>query len=150
MDALEPFRTKGPAQDPTPLPYLRHSGEHSFDITLEAALIPNNAEETVICRTNFKHLYWSMAQQLAHHTVNGCNVRAGDVMASGTISGPTPESFGSLLELSWRGTKPLTLKDGSERKFLEDGDTVVIRGHCERDGLRIGFGEVRGEILPAR
>ena len=150
MDALEPFRTAGPAQDPTPLPYLRHSGEHSFDITLEASLIPNNAEPTVICRTNFKHLYWSMSQQLAHHTVNGCNVRAGDMMASGTISGPTPDSFGSLLELSWRGTKPLTLKDGSERKFLEDGDTVVIRGHCERDGLRIGFGEVRGEILPAR
>ena len=150
MDALEPFRTAGPAQDPTPLPYLRHSGEHSFNIALEAALIPNNGEETVICRSNFKHLYWSMSQQLAHHTVNGCNVRAGDVMASGTISGPTPDSFGSLLELSWRGTKPLTLKDGNERKFLEDGDTVVIRGHCERDGLRIGFGEVRGEILPAR
>ncbi len=150
MDALEPFRTAGPAQDPTPLPYLRHSGEHSFDITLEASLIPNNEEATVICRTNFKHLYWSMSQQLAHHTVNGCNVRAGDMMASGTISGPTPDSFGSLLELSWRGTKPLTLKDGSQRKFLEDGDTVVIRGHCERDGLRIGFGEVRGEILPAR
>jgi fumarylacetoacetase len=150
MDALEPFRTAGPKQDPTPLPYLRTSGEHSFDIALEASLVPKNGEETVICRTNFKNLYWSVAQQLAHHTVNGCNVRAGDVMASGTISGSTPESFGSLLEITWRGSKPLTLKDGSERKFLEDGDTVVIRGHCERDGLRIGFGEVRGEILPAR
>ena len=132
-----------------PLPYLRTSGEHSFDIALEASIIPNNGEETVICRSNFKYLYWSMPQQLAHHTVNGCNVRAGDVMASGTISGPVPESYGSLLELTWRGTKPLTLKDGSDRKFLEDGDTVVIRGHGERDGVRIGFGEVRGEILPA-
>jgi fumarylacetoacetase len=149
LDALEPFRTATPKQDPMPLPYLRTSGEHSFDIALEASIIPNNGEETVICRSNFKYLYWSMPQQLAHHTVNGCNVRAGDVMASGTISGPVPESYGSLLELTWRGTKPLTLKDGSDRKFLEDGDTVVIRGHGERDGVRIGFGEVRGEILPA-
>lgn len=150
LEALEPFRVAGPAQTPEPLPYLRHSGKRAFDIALEATLIPLNGEATVICRSNFKHLYWSMAQQLAHHTVNGCNVRAGDVMASGTISGPTPESFGSLLELSWRGTRPLQMKDGSERKFLEDGDTVVIRGHAERDGLRIGFGEVRGQILPAR
>lgn len=150
LDALEPFRTEGPRQDPEPLPYLRIPGRHSFDIRLEAGLIPKNGTETVICRTNFKYLYWNMAQQLAHHTVNGCNVRAGDVMASGTISGPDPGSYGSLLELTWRGTKPLKLGDGGERRFLEDGDTVVIRGHAERDGLRIGFGEVRGEILPAR
>jgi fumarylacetoacetase len=149
LEALEPFRTAAPRQDPEPLPYLRTEGPHSFDIALEAALIPHNGTETVICRTNFKYLYWSMAQQLAHHTVNGCNVRAGDVMASGTISGSSPDSFGSLLELTWRGTKPLKLADGSGRKFLEDGDTVVIRGHSERDGLRIGFGEVRGKILPA-
>ncbi len=150
LDALEPFRTEGPAQDPMPLPYLQPRGSHSFDIQLEAALMPKGGRETTVCRTNFNHLYWSMAQQLAHHTVNGCNVRAGDLMASGTISGPSPDSFGSLLELTWRGTKPLKLADGSERKFLEDGDTVVIRGHCERAGLRIGFGEVRGEVLPAR
>lgn len=150
LEALEPFRVTGPAQAPEPLPYLRHSGKRAFDIALEATLVPLHGEATVICRSNFKHLYWSMAQQLAHHTVNGCNVRAGDVMASGTISGPTPESFGSLLELSWRGTRPLQLKDGSQRKFLEDGDTVVIRGHAERNGLRIGFGEVRGQVLPAR
>ena len=150
LDALEPFRTAAPKQDPTPLPYLRVSGERSFDIQLEAGIRPKNGKETVICRSNFKYLYWSMPQQLAHHTVNGCNVRAGDVMASGTISGPVPESFGSLLELSWRGTKPLKLVDGSERRFLEDGDTVIMRGHCEKEGLRIGFGEVSGEILPAR
>ena len=150
LDALEPFRTTGPVQQPEPLPYLRTQGAHTFDIRLQASLIPRNGQESVICTTNFKYLYWSMPQQLAHHTVNGCNVRAGDVMASGTISGPMPNSFGSLLELSWRGTKPLKLQDGSERRFLEDGDTVVIRGHCERDGLRIGFGEVRGEVLPAR
>ena len=149
LEALEPLRIAGPAQDPEPLPYLRTQGMHSFDIALEAALIPDNGTENVICRTNFKHLYWTMPQQLAHHTVNGCNVRAGDVMASGTISGSSPDSFGSLLELTWRGTKPLKLADGTERKFLHDGDTVVIRGHGERDGLRIGFGEVRGKILPA-
>lgn len=149
LEALEPLRIAGPAQDPEPLPYLRTQGMHSFDIALEAALIPDNSTENVICRTNFKHLYWTMPQQLAHHTVNGCNVRAGDVMASGTISGSSPDSFGSLLELTWRGTKPLKLADGTERKFLHDGDTVVIRGHGERDGLRIGFGEVRGKILPA-
>lgn len=149
LDALEPFRMASPKQDPEPLPYLRTSGEHSFDIQLEASILPKNGEETLLCHSNFKYLYWSMPQQLAHHTVNGCNVRAGDVMASGTISGSTPESFGSLLELTWRGTKPLTLADGSERKFLEDGDTVVMRGHGEKDGVRIGFGEVSGEILPA-
>lgn len=150
MDALEPFRTAAPKQEPEPLPYLRTDGPHSFDIALEAVLKPANGQDTTICTTNFKYLYWTMAQQLAHHTVNGCNVRAGDVMASGTISGPTPNSFGSLLELTWRGSKPLKLADGSGRTFLEDGDTVVIRGHAERGGLRIGFGEVRGEILPAK
>lgn len=149
LDALEPFRAGGPAQDPQPLPYLQAAGPRGFNISLEAMLQPKGSTESVICRTNFNYLYWSMAQQLAHHTVNGCNVRAGDLMASGTISGPAPDSFGSLLELTWRGTKPLKLRDGGERKFLEDGDTVVIRGHCENNGLRIGFGEVRGEVLSA-
>ena len=149
LDALEPFRTQGPAQDPEPLTYLRSSGPATFDINLEASIAPQNSEPTTICRTNFKHLYWSMAQQLAHHTVNGCNVRCGDLMASGTISGPTPDSFGSMLELTWRGTKPITLANGEERKFIADGDTVTINGHCEKDGLRIGFGSVATKVLPA-
>jgi fumarylacetoacetase len=149
LDALEPFRTTSPVQDPPVLPYLQQQGPRHFDIALEAAIATPDGGETVICRSNFKHLYWSMAQQLAHHTVNGCNVRAGDLMASGTISGDTEDSYGSLLELTWKGTKPLTLHDGSERKFLLDGDTLVMRGHCVKDGVRIGFGEVRGEVLPA-
>lgn len=149
LDALEPFRTASPMQDPPVLPYLQQQGPRHFDIALEAAIATNDGRETVICRSNFKHLYWSMAQQLAHHTVNGCNVRTGDVMASGTISGDTEDSYGSLLELTWKGTKPLTLHDGTERKFLQDGDTLVMRGHCAKDGVRIGFGEVRGEVLPA-
>lgn len=150
MDALEPFRTAGPTQDPEPLPYLMFNGDRSFDINLEVSIRPQAQKETTVCRTNFKHMYWNMAQQLAHHTVNGCNVRAGDMMASGTISGPTPDSYGSMLEITWRGSKPVKMSDGSERKFIQDGDTVVMRGHCERNGLRIGFGEVSGEVLPAR
>ncbi len=149
LDALEPFRTASPVQDPPVLPYLRQQGQRHLDIALEAAIATADGNETVICRSNFKHLYWSMAQQLAHHTVNGCNVRCGDVMASGTISGDAEDSYGSLLELTWKGTKPLKLHDGTERKFLHDGDTLVMRGHCERDGVRIGFGEVRGTVLPA-
>lgn len=154
LDALEPFRVPAPDQDPEPLPYLSLPGDHSFDIALEVALIPEGAKESVIARSNFKYLYWTMAQQLAHHSVNGCNIRAGDLMASGTISGPTPDSYGSMLELSWRGTRPIALAEGGERKFILDGDVVVMRGHAERrmeDGstTRIGFGEVRGRILPA-
>ena len=150
MDALEPFRTAGPAQDPEPLPYLKFSGERSFDISLEVTIRPQAEKETTVCKTNFKHLYWNMAQQLAHHTVNGCNVRSGDLMASGTISGPTPDGYGSMLEITWSGTKPVKMSDGSERKFIQDGDTVIMRGHCERDGVRIGFGEVSGTVLHAR
>lgn len=148
LDALEPFRTAGPPQEPAPLPYLETTGEQAFDIALEVGIAPAGGEETVVCRSNFKHLYWSMAQQLAHHTVNGCNVRCGDMMASGTISGPTPDSYGSMLELTWRGTKPLRLSDGSERRFILDGDTVVMRGHCAKNGVRVGFGEVRSAVLP--
>ncbi len=150
MDALEPFRTAGPAQDPEPLPYLKFSGDRSFDISLEVTIRPQAEKETTVCKTNFKHLYWNMAQQLAHHTVNGCNVRSGDLMASGTISGPTPDGYGSMLEITWRGTKPVKMSDGSERKFIQDGDTVIMRGHSERDGVRIGFGEVSGTVLHAR
>jgi fumarylacetoacetase len=149
LDALEPFRVPGPKQEPEVLPYLQYEGHKHFDIGLEVAIAPKNGEETIVCRSNFKHLYWNMAQQLAHHTVNGCNVNAGDLMASGTISGDTPESYGSMLELAWKGTKPLKLKDGSERKFIEDGDTVIMRGHGQRNGVRIGFGEVRATVLPA-
>lgn len=150
LDALEPFRVASPRQEPEVLPYLKGAENMHFDIALELGLQPKGSSETTICRSNFRYLYWSMAQQLAHHTVNGCNVRAGDLMASGTISGDTPESYGSMLELAWKGTKPLKLNDGSERKFILDGDTVIMRGHAEKDGVRIGFGEVSGEVLRAK
>ncbi|MBF9220673.1 fumarylacetoacetase [Hymenobacter ruricola] len=150
LDALEPFRVAGPAQEPTPLPYLQHTGAHNFDVRLEVALTPAGGSETTISRTNFGLMYWSMAQQLAHHASNGCNLEAGDLYASGTISGPTPDSLGSMLELAWRGTRPVPLPDGSERKFLLDGDTVVMRGYAEKEGVRIGFGEVRGTVQPAQ
>ena len=149
MDALEPFRTKGPEQSPEPLPYLQQKGEKAFDINLEVLIKPENSEETVVSRSNFKYMYWSMAQQLAHHTINGCRVNSGDMMGSGTISGPTEDSFGSMLELSWGGQKPLKMKDGSERKFINDNDTVIIRGYCQKGNLRIGFGEVSSKLLPA-
>ena len=149
LDALEPFRVAGPTQIPSPLAYLAQSGDHAFDIHLELSLKPAGGEAATICRTNFKHLYWSMAQQLAHHTVSGCNTRIGDLMGSGTISGPTADSRGSLLELAWNGQKPLALPGGATRSFLEDGDEVMITGWCQGDGYRVGFGEVRGEILPA-
>ena len=149
LDALEPFRVPGPVQEPAPLPYLAQSGEHNFNIHLEVALTPEGGSETTISRSNFGLMYWSMAQQLAHHTSNGCNLEAGDLYASGTISGITPDSLGSMLELAWRGTRPLPLADGSERKFLLDGDTVTMRGHATKDSVRIGFGEVRGTVLPA-
>ncbi|WP_281335917.1 fumarylacetoacetase [Flavobacterium eburneipallidum] len=148
MDALEPFRTKGPKQDPAPFPYLQQKGKHNFDISLEVGIQPENAEETIVTRSNFKYMYWSMSQQLAHHTSNGCRVNSGDMMGSGTISGPTPDSFGSMLELTWGGKNPIQLNDGTERKFLNDGDTVTFRGHCKNNGVRIGFGEVCNKLLP--
>jgi fumarylacetoacetase len=148
MDALEPFRVESPNQEPTPLPYLQQNGKKGVDIHLEVDITPENGVPTTVTRSNFKYMYWTMAQQLAHHTVNGCKVNSGDMMGSGTISGPTPDSFGSLLELTWRGEKSITLKDGSERKFLQDNDTVTIRGYCEKNGVRIGFGEVSGKLLP--
>ncbi|WP_425237365.1 fumarylacetoacetase [Ulvibacterium sp.] len=149
MDALEPFRVQSPKQDPEPLPYLKQQGEHSFDINLEVDLTPNNGIPTTVTRSNFKYMYWTMAQQMAHHTINGCKVNSGDMMGSGTISGSSPDSYGSLLELSWQGTKPVKLKDGSERKFIEDNDTVTLRGYCQKEGIRIGFGEVSTRLLPA-
>ena len=149
MDALEPFRTKGPEQSPEPLPYLKQKGEKAFDINLEVAIQPENAVETVVSRSNFKYMYWSMAQQLVHHTINGCRVNSGDMMGSGTISGSTEDSFGSMLELTWGGQKPLKMNDGSERKFINDNDTVIIRGFCQKDNIRVGFGEVSSKLLPA-
>lgn len=150
LEALEPFRCASPTQDPEVLDYLKYEGDKNFDINLEVYLKPENGEETKICKSNFRNLYWNMAQQLAHHTVNGCNLEVGDMYASGTISGDDQDSFGSMLELTWRGQNPLKLADGSERKFIEDNDTVIMRGYAEKDGIRVGFGEVRGKILPAK
>jgi len=149
MDALEPFRVSGPEQLPHVLPYLAFEGNKNFDIRLEVLIQTDNSEPTTVCRSNFKYMYWNVNQQLAHHTVNGCNVQVGDMYASGTISGPSPGSYGSMLELSWNGQKPLTMPDGTERKFIEDGDTVIVKGLAEKDGVRIGFGECKGKILPA-
>jgi len=149
LEALEPFRIPGPVQEPQVLPYLQFTGNRNFDISLEVSITPDGGGETVVCRTSFGYMYWNVAQQLAHQTVNGCNINVGDMYASGTISGPDPGSYGSMLELTWQGKNPLILADGSERKFLADGDTVTIRGFGEKDGLRIGFGECSVKILPA-
>ncbi len=148
IDALEPFRTKGPKQDPAPFPYLQLKGKHNFDIHLEASIKPENNIETVVSKSNFKYMYWSMSQQLAQHTSNGCRVNSGDMMGSGTISGPTPDSFGSMLELTWGGQNPIKLNDGTQRKFINDGDTVSLKGFCKNNGVRIGFGEVASKLLP--
>lgn len=148
LDALAPFRTAAPTQHPDVLPYLQYHGDKGIDLNLEVWLQPAEGEPVAICHSNHKYLYWTIVQQLAHHTVNGCNINAGDMLASGTISGATPDSFGSMLELTWRGTKPIALPDGSERKFIQDGDTVILRGFAERNGVRIGLGEVSNTILP--
>lgn len=149
LEALEPFRCASPVQEPQPLTYLRENTANNYDIKLQVAIAADGSE-TVISNTNFKYMYWSMMQQLTHHTIAGCNVRVGDLMGSGTISGPEKDSRGSLLELTWNTTEPLTLVNGEQRGFLEDGDTLIMRGHCQKDGLRIGFGEVRGTVLPAK
>ena len=148
LDALEPFRVPGPEQDPKVLPYLEYSGKKNIDIHLQVAIKPENAQETVVSNSNYKHMYWNMTQQLAHHTVNGCNIRCGDMMASGTISGPHEGSFGSMLEIAWKGTKPVAMNDGSQRTFIQDGDAVIMRGYAERDGVRIGFGSCASKVLP--
>ena len=150
LEALEPFRTASPKQEPEVLDYLKFEGDKNFDINLEVYLQPENGEENLICQSNYKYMYWNMAQQLAHHTINGCNVEVGDLYASGTISGSEPNSFGSMLELTWRGQNPLKLSDGTERKFIEDHDSIIMRGFSEKDGIRVGFGEVRGKVLPAK
>jgi fumarylacetoacetase len=152
LDALEPFRvpvTPRAEGDPAPLPYLTSPHDRAFDITLEAWLRSDKMRQSMlVSRGNFRDMYWTFAQLVAHHTSNGCNLLAGDLIASGTVSGTTKESRGCLLERTWRGTEPLELPTGETRKFLEDGDEVIFRAYCERDGLRIGFGECRGVVLP--
>ena len=148
LEALNPFRTESPKQEPEVLDYLKFSGDKNFDINLEVYIQPENGTENLISQSNYKFMYWNMTQQLAHHTINGCNVEVGDMYASGTISGENPNSFGSMLELTWRGQNPLKLNDGQERKFIEDHDTIIMRGYAEKDGIRVGFGEVSGKIFP--
>ncbi|HCA5188289.1 TPA: fumarylacetoacetase [Acinetobacter baumannii] len=151
LDALKLFETNSPEQSPLPLPYLRENNiNNSYDINLSVEIKGNSCTQTdLICQTNFKYMYWSMAQQLTHHTIAGCNVQIGDLMGSGTISGPMPNSYGSLLEITWNEKKPLTLCNGEQRTFIQDGDTLIIKGYCEKNGIRIGFGEVSGKVLPA-
>lgn len=150
LEALEPFRVKGYEQVPKLLPYLQYEGNKNLDINLEVYLKPHNGHENLICTSNYKYMYYTMEQQLAHHTINGCNINVGDMMASGTISGPQPHEFGSMLELTWKGTKPIKLSDGTERKFVNDHDTITIRGYCKKDGIRVGFGECTATVLPAK
>jgi len=149
LDAFEPFRVEGPVQEPEVLPYLQQSGANNYDIQLSVHIEAENGAHAVVCESNFKYMYCSMVQQLTHHTVNGCNIKVGDMCASGTISGKDRSSFGSMLEISWRGTRPVPLSDGSERKFINDGDTVQMRGYAQGQGYRIGFGPCDGKILPA-
>ncbi|MGB5269442.1 fumarylacetoacetase [Eudoraea sp.] len=148
LEALEPFRVESPKQEPKPLPYLQQEGKNSFDIHLEVSITPEEGVPTTITRSNFKYMYWTMAQQLAHHTSNGCKILSGDLMGSGTISGATPDSYGSMLELAWQGTKPVSLQNGEKRTSIQDFDTVTLKGFCEKDGVRIGFGTVETKLLP--
>ncbi len=150
LEALEPFREAGYKQVPEVLPYLKYSGEKNLAIHLEVSIGNSKNEETVVSKSDYKYMYWTMEQQLAHHTVNGCNINVGDLMASGTISGPDQGSYGSMMEITWRGTKPLKLIDGTERKYINDGDKVIIRGWSEKNGVRIGFGECSSTVLPAK
>ena len=147
LEALEPFKIDGPKQEPTVLPYLNFKGSKNYDINLEVSIQPENCKETVVSHSNFKYMYWNMNQQLAHHTVNGCNLNVGDLMASGTISGKSPDSYGSMLELSWAGSKPVELLEGGSRKFIQDNDSVIMRGHCQKGEIRVGFGDVKSTLL---
>jgi len=150
LDALEPFRTAGPIQKPKVLPYLEYNGNKHLDIELSVAIQTENGTKKVVANSNYKHMYWNMNQQLAHHTVNGCNVNCGDMLASGTISGPEVGSFGSMLEISWKGTKPVKMPDGSERKFVQDGDSVIFNGRAKNKNFNIGFGELISKVLPPK
>ncbi len=149
LEALAPFLVPLAPQEPAPLPHLADPEPLTYDVRLEVALVVGGREQ-VVSRTSLRHLYWSLAQMLAHATSNGALTRPGDLWATGTVSGPEPGSYGCLMELTWRGQRPLALGDGLQRSFLEDGDTVVMRGWCEGQGaVRIGLGEVRGTVLPA-
>ena len=150
LDALEPFRTAGPIQKPKVLPYLEYNGNKHLDIELTVAIQTENGSKKVVTNSNYKHMYWNMNQQLAHHTVNGCNVNCGDMLASGTISGPEVGSFGSMLEISWKGEKPVKMPDGSERKFVQDGDSVIFNGRAKNKNFNIGFGELISKVLPPK
>ena len=150
LEALEPFKVAGPKQEPEVLPYLQTDRNNNYDVNLEVGITPQGADEQIVCRSNFKYMYWSMLQQLAHHTVNGCNVNVGDMMGSGTISGKDENSYGSMLEISWAGSKPVQMNDGSTRAFINDHDTVTMRGFAEKDGVRVGFGKVETKVLPAK
>ena len=150
MEALDPFRVTGPIQEPNVLDYLKFDGLKNYDINLSVSITPEDSNiESIVCNSNFKYMYWNMNQQIAHHTVNGCNLNVGDMMASGTISGHTKDSYGSMLELSWGGKNPIELKDGSTRTFINDMDTVIMKGYCEKNNIRVGFGEVKSKILPS-
>ena len=147
LEALEPFKTNGPIQDPEVLPHLATKGAKNYDINLEVLIQPEEENEKIVSKSNFKFMYWNMCQQVAHHTSNGCNMNIGDMMASGTISGKDPDSYGSMLELSWAGSKPVSLNNGDFRKFIEDNDTVIMRGYCQKESIRVGFGEVKTKLL---
>ena len=149
LEALEPFKTETPKQEPAVLPYLQFEGQKNYDIHLTVDIVTAVGATKTVSNSNYKYMYWNMAQQLAHHTVNGCNIQVGDLYASGTISGPTPDSYGSMLEISWQGKNPVAMPDGTERRFILDNDTVVMKGYCEKNGVRIGFGECSSKILPA-
>jgi len=150
-EALEPFRVQGPAQDPTPLPYLQQKGANNYDLNLQVDLRADGAKDYApIACTNFKYMYWSSVQQLVHHASSGCAMNVGDLLGSGTISGPEKNQRGSLLEISWNGSEPIELPGGDKRSFFEDGDSLSIHGWCQGEGYRIGFGEVEGTILPAK
>ena len=150
MEALNPFKVPGPVQEPNVLDYLKFDGLKNYDINLSVSITPEDSNiESIVCNSNFKYMYWNMNQQIAHHTVNGCNLNVGDMMASGTISGHTKDSYGSMLELSWGGKNPIELKDGSTRTFINDMDTVIMKGYCEKNNIRVGFGEVKSKILPS-
>lgn len=148
MDALEPFKVAGPIQEPEVLPYLKYTDEHNYDIDLQVFIQPEDQVVTRVSKSNYKYMYWNMAQQLAHHTINGCNLKVGDMMASGTISGKDENSYGSMLEISWSGKNPITLQDGSTRAFIEDGDTVTMEGMAQKGDIKVGFGEVSGTVMP--
>jgi len=147
--ALEPFMVEGPAQDPVPLPYLKQNFPGNIDVHLAVSLTTAEGETMVISNTNYKYMYWSAYQMVAHHTINGCNLQPGDLFGSGTISGPVTGSYGSMIEIAWQGTKPVTFPSGAQRKSLQDGDVLALSGECVGNGYRIGFGDCSGKILPA-